>query len=91
LANATSGAPDFQSQLAETLASLDTALQAVESNRARLISVQVLLADIESRSVFDEVWLAWIGDDPAAWPQRVCLQVALAPGLLVEIVAVAAV
>ena len=60
------------------------------SSRSRLLSLQVLLADMAQRPEFDRHWLAWIGDDPAHWPQRACVQAALAPGLLIELIAVAA-
>ena len=37
----------------------------------------------------DAEWCEWIGD-AANWPQRACVQAALAPGTLVEITVVAA-
>ena len=37
----------------------------------------------------DAEWCEWIGDT-ANWPQRACVQAALAPGTLVEITVVAA-
>jgi enamine deaminase RidA (YjgF/YER057c/UK114 family) len=90
VANATNAATDFQSQVTETLALLDTSLQEAGSNRSSLLSVQVLLSDINLRAAFDEMWQTWIGPDPNAWPQRVCFQVGLSTGLLVELVVVAA-
>ncbi len=90
VANATDPAADFRGQVTQTLAAMDDALGAAGSNRARLISIQVLLADMGNKTVFDEIWLTWIGQNRASWPQRSCLQVGLAPGLLVEIVAIAA-
>jgi enamine deaminase RidA (YjgF/YER057c/UK114 family) len=90
VANATDPAADFRAQTGQTLATLDDSLRAGGSNRSRLLSVQVLLADIRDKSAFDEMWQAWIGPDPAAWPQRSCFQVVLTPGLRVEVVAVAA-
>jgi enamine deaminase RidA (YjgF/YER057c/UK114 family) len=90
VANATNPTPDFRDQVTETLSILDATLRETNSSRARLLSVQVLLTDMANKAVFDEMWLAWIGSDPQGWPQRSCLQVGLAPGLLVEIVAVSA-
>jgi enamine deaminase RidA (YjgF/YER057c/UK114 family) len=90
VANATDPGADFRTQVGQTLAALDGALRGAGSGRSRLLSVQVLLADIGAKPVFDELWQAWIGPDPAAWPQRSCFQVVLTPGLLVEITAVAA-
>ena len=60
------------------------------SDRSRLLSLQVILADIADRSEFDVLWREWIGSDPAHWPQRACFQAGLAPGLRLELVAVAA-
>ncbi len=90
VANATDPTADFRTQVGQSLAALDVALREASSSRPRLLSVQVLLADIGSKPAFDELWQAWIGPDPAAWPQRSCFQVVLTPGLLVEITAVAA-
>ena len=50
----------------------------------------MLLTDIGDRAEFDRHWVEWIGVDPAAWPQRAVFQAALAPGLLIELVVVAA-
>jgi enamine deaminase RidA (YjgF/YER057c/UK114 family) len=90
VANTADATKDFAGQAANTLARLDQSLRDIGSSRKRMLSVQVLLADIGSRNAFDAVWQEWIGPDPAAWPQRSCFQVGLAPGLLIEIVAVAA-
>jgi enamine deaminase RidA (YjgF/YER057c/UK114 family) len=49
-----------------------------------------LLADIADRPAFDQRWCTWIGDEPGHWPQRAVFGAALAPGLLIEIVATAA-
>jgi enamine deaminase RidA (YjgF/YER057c/UK114 family) len=90
VANGTDPAAHFQAQAAEALAGLDDSLRAAGSDRSRLLSVQVLLKDMRDRPAFDELWREWIGPDPAGWPQRSCVEVGLAPGLLVEITAVAA-
>ena len=37
----------------------------------------------------DAEWCEWIGG-PEHWPQRACVQAALAPGTLVEITVIAA-
>lgn len=90
VANAIDTSADFAGQVDESLRVLDAHLREAGSARTHLLSVQVILADIQNRTVFDELWRAWIGTNPAHWPQRACFQGALAPGLLIELIAVAA-
>ena len=90
VANATDATAPFDEQVAQSLCMLDAHLVEAGTHRANLLSVQVLLADIAQRTAFDAAWQAWIGPDPAGWPQRACFQAGLAPGLLVELAAVAA-
>jgi len=90
VANATDATADFATQVAQALRILDAHLREAGSARTHLLSLQVMLADISNRAAFDASWQAWIGPDPAHWPQRACFQAALAPGLLIELVAVAA-
>jgi enamine deaminase RidA (YjgF/YER057c/UK114 family) len=89
VANATDPSAGFEAQVRESLRMLDSHLEEAGSSRGSLVSVQVLLANIGDRPAFDALWVDWIGPDPAHWPQRACFQAALAPGLLVEIIAVA--
>jgi enamine deaminase RidA (YjgF/YER057c/UK114 family)/GNAT superfamily N-acetyltransferase len=90
VANATDGHPQFDVQVEQSLARLDGSLREAGSDRSHLLSLQVILADIDNRARFEEHWQAWIGTDPMHWPQRACFQSALAPGLQIELVAVAA-
>jgi len=90
VANARRVPAPFADQVLESLAMLDAHLAEAGSPRAGLLSIQVLLTDIAERPEFDRQWLAWIGDDPSHWPQRACYQAALAPGLMIELIAVAA-
>ena len=90
VANARRPSAPFADQVVESLAMLDAHLAEAGTSRTRLLSIQVLLTDIAERSEFDRHWLAWIGDDPSHWPQRACYQAALAPGLMIELIAVAA-
>lgn len=90
VANATDPSADFEAQVAQSLALLESHLTEAGSARTHLLSLQVILTEISNRDAFDVQWREWIGPDPAHWPQRVCFQAALAPGLLVELVAVAA-
>lgn len=90
VANARTLTATLQQQLQETFELLDASLHDAGTTRDRLLSVQVILQDIEDRAVFDAAWRQWIGDDPAAWPQRAVFGGQLAPGLLVELVVTAA-
>jgi enamine deaminase RidA (YjgF/YER057c/UK114 family) len=90
VANAKDKSVDFDTQATQSLQMLESNLIEAGSARTHLLSVQVMLADIAHRDAFDRLWQEWIGDDPAHWPQRACFQSVLAPGLLIELVAVAA-
>ncbi len=90
VANAAASTIGIAAQVEQSLALLDAHLREAGSGREKLLSLQVILSDIGDRPAFDAQWRAWIGDDPDHWPQRAVFQGALAPGLLVELVAVAA-
>jgi enamine deaminase RidA (YjgF/YER057c/UK114 family) len=90
VANASDPAADFETQVAQSLAMLESHLEQAGSARTHLLSLQVILADIGNRNAFDSAWQRWIGVNPEHWPQRACFQSGLAPGLQVELVAVAA-
>lgn len=90
VANATDAGAGFDEQVAQSLQMLEAHLCEAGSARTHLLSVQVILADLADRPAFDRQWLAWIGQDPAHWPQRACFEAGLAPGLRVELVVVAA-
>jgi enamine deaminase RidA (YjgF/YER057c/UK114 family) len=90
VSNACTPGADFEAQAVETLQRLDQALREAGSDRGRLLSVQVILVDISMRDAFDALWQAWLGPDPEHWPQRAVHGGALAPGLLLEVMATAA-
>ena len=90
VANATDAEASFEVQVAQSLEMLEAHLKVAGSARTHLLSLQVILTDIEKRPEFDSQWQEWIGPDPAHWPQRACFQSSLAPGLQIELIAVAA-
>jgi enamine deaminase RidA (YjgF/YER057c/UK114 family) len=90
VANASDPGAAFDEQVAQSLQMLESHLREAGSARTHLLSLQVILTDIGNRPAFDEQWQAWIGPAPEHWPQRACFESGLAPGLLVELVAVAA-
>jgi enamine deaminase RidA (YjgF/YER057c/UK114 family) len=89
---ATSGDYAFElpEQSRRSFAKLDSVLAELGSDKRHLLSVTVYLADLAQKPIFDREWLEWIGAEPAHWPQRACVQAALAGGALVEIVVTAA-
>ena len=90
VATAADASADFEAQVTDSLHMLEAHLKEAGSRRTHLLSLQVLLTDIQNRPSFDRIWQDWIGPNPEHWPQRACYQAALAPGLLVELIAVAA-
>jgi len=87
---ATAPGADIQSQTRAALAAIDANLADAGSDKTRLLSVQIFLADMAQKEAMDEVWNAWIGPDWENWPQRACVGAPLAGDTLVEIVVTAA-
>lgn len=85
---ATADGASVAEQTRNCLAAIDRNLAHAASDRTRLLSATVYLTDIASKSEMDAVWCDWIGD-AGNWPQRACVQAALATGTLVEITVVA--
>lgn len=90
VANATDAQASFETQASQSLQMLEAHLREAGSARTHLLSLQVILTDIANRAAFDGLWKEWIGPNPEHWPQRACFQSGLAPGLQIELVAVAA-
>jgi enamine deaminase RidA (YjgF/YER057c/UK114 family) len=82
------GSTSVQDQTRQALARLEQNLADAGSDKTRLLSATVYLADITRKTEMDEVWNQWIG--PENWPQRACVQAGLGPDVLVEITVIAA-
>ena len=78
-----------QEQAARAFANLDKVLAEAGTGKTRLISVTVILGDIDNKPMVDKIWADWIGNDPAHWPERSCHGVSLAAGNQIELRAVA--
>lgn len=82
---------DIKTQTRETLNNIDTLLKEVGSDKTRILSATIYLADIDADfDEMNEVWEDWVaaGHEPA----RACVQAAMfKSSLLVEISIVAAV
>lgn len=81
---------DLETQANDCFSYLDSLFEQLGAARGRVLSVTVYLADLEQKAALDKAWWAWVGDNPAHWPQRCCIGATLAPGCLVEMTAVAA-
>jgi len=81
---------DVQAQARRCLELLDQSLAAAGTDKTRLLTAQVFLSDMNTKTRFDAVWNPWIGPDPAHWPQRACVGATLAGKCQVEIILLAA-
>jgi enamine deaminase RidA (YjgF/YER057c/UK114 family) len=77
----------FEDQARRAFDALDRGLAFVGSDRTRLLSVLVYLADISRKGEFDRMWSDWIVSEPQHWPMRSCVQVTFAAGNQIEMIA----
>ncbi len=79
---------DVRSQTAQVLRRIDDHLRAAGTDKSRLLTAQVWLADMATFVEHNEAWNEWV--DPANPPVRACVQAQLIhPSLLVEIMVTA--
>ena len=80
---------DIKTQTAHVLRRVDQLLILAGTDKSRLLSAQVWIADIRLFEDHNSVWNEWV--DPANAPVRACLTTDFwRPGMLVEIMVVAA-
>jgi enamine deaminase RidA (YjgF/YER057c/UK114 family) len=83
-------ATTVKGQTEQVLAKIDAALAAVGSNKSKLLSATVYLADMKGYDDMNAAWDAWV--DKANTPGRATVEARLAsPKYLVEIAVIAAV
>jgi enamine deaminase RidA (YjgF/YER057c/UK114 family) len=71
-------------QTQQVLDKIDALLAEAGSNKSRILSAQIWLANIGHFAAMNEVWDEWVADGNA--PARACIEARLAsPDLLVEI------
>ncbi len=75
-------------QTRQVLDKIDAALAAAGTDKTRILSAVVYLADMDQKDAMNEAWMAWM--DPACPPARAAVGVTLTPGTLVEIMVQAA-
>ena len=80
---------DLAGQTSQSLEALEKNLAELGSDKTKIISANVFIADINDKPVMDAVWNDWIGDNEDSWPQRACLGVDLGSNWLIEITVVA--
>lgn len=80
---------DIKTQTAQVLRRVDELLELAGTDKSRLLSAQVWLADMRLFEDHNCVWNEWV--DPANPPVRACLTSEFwRPGMLVEVMVVAA-
>ena len=80
---------DIKGQTANVLAQIDALLAKAGSNKSKILSCNIWLADMRHREAMNEVWSAWT--DPGNLPCRATVEAKLADHrMLVEISCIAA-
>ncbi|MEQ1616132.1 MAG: RidA family protein [Hyphomicrobiaceae bacterium] len=80
---------DVAGQTRQALADVDKYLGLCKSDKSKVLTAVIWLADIRLRDEMNKVWLEWV--DPAHLPARACVENKMAdPRCLVEIAIVAA-
>lgn len=80
---------DVGGQTRQVLAAIDRLLAEAGSDKSRLLSAQIFLADMADFAAMNKVWEAWVV--PGQTPARATVQAAMAaPDYKVEIVVTAA-
>ncbi|MEM6622251.1 MAG: Rid family hydrolase [Pseudomonadota bacterium] len=85
-----SNSPTMYDQTQISLAEIDRVLGELGTSRQRLINATIYVTNIQLKDEMERAWLEWIGDDPAHWPQRACVETGLKGLTQVEVVVIAA-
>lgn len=76
---------DIVQQTKLTLEAIQANLIELGSDKTRIVSAQVYIAQMSDKQLMDSVWTNWLGINPANWPQRACLGVNLEGDVLIEV------
>ncbi|HXF74597.1 MAG TPA: RidA family protein [Methylomirabilota bacterium] len=79
---------DMKGQTEQVLQKIDAMLAKAGTNKSRILSATVYMADANLKDEMNEAWMAWV--DRANLPTRTAVGAALTPGTLVEITVCAA-
>ncbi|WP_207005696.1 RidA family protein [Trinickia mobilis] len=81
---------DVKGQTAQILAKIDRLLEQVGTDKTKILSASIWLADYATFNQMNEIWDAWVPEGEA--PARACVESKLAfPQYTVEIAVIAAV
>lgn len=78
----------MKGQTQQVLARIDDALAAAGTDKSRILTATVYLADVAMKDEMNEAWMAWM--DRENPPARAAVGAAFTPGTLVEIMVCAA-
>ena len=73
----------MKGQTEQVLRKIDEVLAAAGTDKSRILSATVYMADASLKSEMNEAWMAWV--DKANLPARCAVGAVLTPGTLVEI------
>jgi enamine deaminase RidA (YjgF/YER057c/UK114 family) len=79
----------MKEQTEQVLARIDAVLAEIGSDKTKIVSAVVCLADMDLKDDMNEAWMTWMNRDHP--PARAAVGVTLTPGTLVEIMVQAAV
>ena len=79
----------IKDQTANVLDKIDAVLAEAGTNKSKILSSVVYIADMQQKDEMNEVWMEWIGTDNL--PARACVGVDLTSNTKVEIMVCAAV
>ena len=74
---------DMKAQTAQVLKKIDAVLARAGTNKSRILSATVYIADASLKDDMNEAWMAWV--DHANLPTRTAVGAVLTPGTKVEI------
>lgn len=75
----------IEEQTKLTLDTIQNNLLELGSDKTRIASAQVYIANMADKPLMDAVWKKWLGINPEHWPQRACLGVDLEGDVLIEV------
>ena len=78
----------MKGQTEQVLRKIDGVLASAGSNKSRILSATVYMADAALKDDMNEAWMAWV--DRSNLPTRTAVGAALTPGTMVEITVCAA-